>query len=101
MTPEGRVLAALRAAARSHGLGFLRLALQPGVGAGWPDALIIGRGGHVLWVEAKAPGKTVRPAQAARLRYLWGEGHDAVVVDSVDAAREALDEFAERLEYAV
>lgn len=71
--------------ARMKGALVLRLALQPAVAGGWPDALIILPNGRVLWIEFKAPGKTPTPLQLRRHADLRRLGHDVRVIESVEA----------------
>lgn len=84
-TPEGQVAAALIKAVESRG-GFIRkLKWENRVGA--PDYLIA-INGHVYFVETKAPGKKVRPSQAAEFRRLGEVGIHVMALDSVDRAEE-------------
>lgn len=84
-TPEGQVAAALIKAVEARG-GFIRkLKWENRVGA--PDYLIAFCGA-VYFVETKAPGKKVRPSQAAEFRRLGEAGIHVLVLDSVDRAEE-------------
>jgi hypothetical protein len=53
--------------------------------------LIVMRGGRLLWLEVKAPGRTLEPHQAE-----WGEEMEPFApyrwADSVEAAIAAVDE---------
>lgn len=47
-----------------------------------PDWLVIRRNGTVLWVELKALGKKLRPAQAREIALMREYGQCVFVVDS-------------------
>ena len=82
-TPEGQVAAALIKAVEARG-GFIRkLKWENRIGA--PDYLVVFCG-VVSFVETKAPGKRVRPSQAAEFRRLGEAGIHVLVLDSVDRA---------------
>ena len=78
MTPEGKELKAVTAWLKEAKLPYIRMALQPGVAAGWPDLLILPPGGLCFFIEMKAPGKKPNPLQERRLdllnnfRYIHG-----------------------------
>lgn len=94
MTPEGRVVAALKRAAAEFELVCIRMSLRPGVAAGWPDFVILGPGGRVLWVETKAPGKPLRPLQDERRKTIEGLGGRYAKPDTVEDARRVVAKFA-------
>lgn len=48
---------------------------------GIPDRLVLLPGGHIAFVEVKAPGKKPRPLQEARLRQLGMLGFQVFVLD--------------------
>lgn len=82
-TPEGKVAAALIKAVKARG-GFIRkLRWENRVGA--PDYLIAIRG-YVYFVETKAPGEKVRPAQAAEFRKLKDAKKSVLVLDRAELA---------------
>lgn len=81
MTPEKRLQAKWIRTAKSLGLEVIRLALQPGVTSGWPDALMLGPGGRSLFVEFKSPGKKPTALQWHRMMTLTALGHDTIWTD--------------------
>jgi hypothetical protein len=86
MTPEGKELKAFKAFLKAAGLTSLRLAFMPGVETGWPDTVILLPGGLSLWIELKAPGKTPRPIQTAKLEILSDLGYIARFFDNAPDA---------------
>lgn len=87
-TPEGQVAAALIKAVEARG-GFIRkLKWENRVGA--PDYLIAIKG-HVYFVETKAPGKKVRPAQAAEFRKLHDARQFVFVLDRAELAETLIE----------
>ena len=77
-------------------LGGMALKLVcPGT-AGIPDRLVLGPGGHIAFVELKAPGRVpslLQEYRAARLRQL---GFRVETVDSVEDARRIAREVCGR-----
>lgn len=90
MTPEGRLVAQIKAAVVSAG-GLVRKCSWEGrIGA--PDLLIMIRGHH-YWIECKAPGERPRVAQLREIfRMRSVGGCEVFVFDSVDAFRDWLEE---------
>lgn len=91
MTSEAKVLAAAKRHAHGLGLMWLRLSFLPGVSVGWPDLLVLCRGGYVLFMECKAAGKKPTPMQSFVMGKLNELGFATVVCDSPDAARRSID----------
>lgn len=60
--------------------------VSPGV-AGVPDRLCL-RGGRVVFVEVKAPGKKPRPLQQRRMKQLREQGFTCLVIDSMHQIEE-------------
>ena len=60
---------------------------------GMPDRAVLLPGGHIGFVEVKAPGKVPRPQQRARLRLLAGLGFKAYVLDDISQIGGILDEI--------
>lgn len=58
---------------------------------GVPDRIFI-KGGHVVFIEFKAPGKTATPLQAQTIRKLKDAGCEVWVCDNVESAIDALSE---------
>nr|DAY94748.1 MAG TPA: Nuclease [Caudoviricetes sp.] len=63
---------------------------SPGT-AGVPDRIVLLPGGHVGFIELKAPGKKLRPLQQWRLEQIHALGIPAHVIDHPDQIQEALD----------
>lgn len=94
MTPEGKVVAAAKKAAKDCGVVFIRLSFGRGVATGWPDIEILGPGGRSLWMECKRRGKDATPMQLERKRILEAYGHMWVKPDTPEQAREHVIAFA-------
>ena len=86
---ERTVEQALTRAVQAHG-GLCWKFTSPGL-AGVPDRIIILPGGHVGFVEVKAPGQKPRPVQHHRLNQLHALGATALVVDHPDQIERALN----------
>ena len=56
--------------------------------AGMPDRLVVFPGGHIAFVEVKAPGKQLRPIQQEKRNELRALSCQYFVVDSKDSAKE-------------
>ena len=65
--------------------------ISPGC-AGVPDRLILLPGGHLSFVEVKAPGKTLRPLQVKRKGQLESLGFRVYVIDRPEQIPEILHE---------
>lgn len=90
MEAEKTVLSAAVKHAKSLGCLTLRLSFRPGVSAGWPDLLVLGRGARVLFMECKATGKKASPLQLHVMGKLDELGFATCICDSQDAARGAI-----------
>ena len=86
---ERTVEQALTRAVQAHG-GLCWKFTSPGL-AGVPDRIIVLPGGHVGFVEVKAPGQKPRPIQTHRLNQLRALGIPALVVDHPDQIERALN----------
>ena len=60
---------------------------------GMPDRIVLLPGGHMGFVEAKAPGEKPRPLQLARHRLLRGLGFRVYVLEDERQIGEILDEI--------
>lgn len=60
---------------------------------GMPDRIVLFPGGHIGFVEVKAPGKEPRPLQRARLNLLMKLGFKAFVLDDISQIGEILDDI--------
>lgn len=58
-----------------------------------PDRIVLMPGGHMAFVEVKAPGKKPRPLQAARHRLLRNLGFAVYVLDDASQIGGILDEL--------
>lgn len=60
---------------------------------GIPDRIVLLPGGHMAFVEVKAPGKVPRPLQEARHRMLQKLGYKVYVLDDASQIGGILDEI--------
>ena len=60
---------------------------------GMPDRIVLLPGGHMGFVEVKAPGMKPRPLQLARLEMLRNLGFKVYVLDHKSRIGEILDEI--------
>lgn len=60
---------------------------------GMPDRIVLMPGGHMAFVEVKAPGKAPRPLQEARHRMLRQLGFPVYVLDDESEIGGILDEI--------
>lgn len=60
---------------------------------GMPDRIVLLPGGHMGFVEVKAPGMKPRPLQLARHRLLRSFGFKVYVLDNQNRIGEILDEI--------
>ena len=60
---------------------------------GMPDRIVLLPGGHMAFVEVKAPGEKPRPLQLARHRLLRGLGFKVYVLDDERQIGGLLDEI--------
>lgn len=61
--------------------------------AGVPDRLVLLPGGHLAFVELKAPGQSLRPLQVKRKRQLEALGFSVYCIDHPSQIEGALDEI--------
>jgi hypothetical protein len=61
---------------------------------GAPDRLVLFPGGHLIWVELKAPGQKPTRQQAHEHAGLRIMGQDVRVVDSADAIDAIITDYA-------
>ena len=64
----------------------------PGID-GMPDRIVLLPGGHIAFVEVKAPGKVPRPLQEAIHRMLQKLGYKVYVLDDASQIGGILDEI--------
>lgn len=93
-TPEHAVAQALASAAADAGLTIRKLRWEGRVGA--PDYLIL-CDGRAFFVETKSPGEKPRPSQLAEFARLEKCGFPVAVVDTEDAAEQAISRICEIL----
>jgi len=60
---------------------------------GMPDRIVLFPGGHMAFVEVKAPGKVSRPLQEAKQRMLRKLGFKVFVLDDAGQIGGILDEI--------
>lgn len=75
--------------AKKHG-GLALKFVSPGLD-GVPDRIVLLPGGHMAFVELKAPGKTMRPLQVRRKEQLEGLGFSVYCVDGTEQIGGILD----------
>ena len=88
---EKKIEAKLTEAVRQRG-GLAPKFTSPGFD-GMPDRIVLMPGGHMAFVEVKAPGKKPRPLQKARHRLLRRLGFKVYVLDGIPQIKEILDEI--------
>ena len=76
---------------KKHG-GIAVKFVSPGFD-GMPDRIVLLPGGHMAFVEVKAPGRKPRPLQMARHRLLRALGFKVYVLDDPARIGEILDEI--------
>ena len=81
MTPEGKVVAAIRKAVKAAG-GEVRKAVWVGH-HGCPDLFVMVNG-KTFWIEAKAPGKKPEPHQAREHETMRRFGAEVYVIDNAE-----------------
>lgn len=79
---------------RSRG-GICPKWVSPGLD-GVPDRMVLLPGGHMAFVEVKAPGKKPRTLQLARHRALQRLGYRVYVIDGIEQITPMLDEIGGR-----
>lgn len=84
---ERDVLRALLTECRRQKVVFIRCAFMPGVEAGWPDVLLLPKGGRPVFVELKRPGGALSKLQKFRAQELQRLAYRVLVVDTVEEAR--------------
>ena len=88
---ENQIEAKLKQMVEKQG-GIAPKFVSPGL-SGMPDRLVLLPGGHMAFVEVKAPGKVPRPLQEARHRMLRKLGFKVYVLDDVGQIGGMLDEI--------
>lgn len=88
---ENQIEAKLKQMVEKQG-GIAPKFVSPGL-SGMPDRLVLLPGGHIAFVEVKAPGKAPRPLQEARHRILRKLGFKVYVLDDVGQIGGILDEI--------
>ena len=76
-----------------HEQGGIAIKLASPSYAGLPDRLVLLPGGHIGFVEVKAPGKAPRPLQESRHRLLRMLGFRVYVLDDPARTGGILDEI--------
>ena len=89
---EKQIEQKLFSAVRSHG-GICPKLISPGMD-GMPDRLILFPGGHLGFVEVKAPGKTLRPLQERRREQLTSLGFMVFVLDDLGQIQRIMEEIS-------
>lgn len=79
-------------AVRKHG-GLCPKFISPGF-AGVPDRIVLLPGGHMAFVELKAPGRKPRPLQVLRSEQLKALGFKVYVIDHIEQIGGVLNELS-------
>lgn len=85
-TPEGKIQADVLKWCKKRMIGYIRLAFMPGAPVGWPDTMILLRGGRPLFIEFKQPGAGPTAKQQERIDWLREHGYRVEVFDNADDA---------------
>ena len=64
---------------------------EPDSSRGWPDRIIMGKGGNVFFIEFKAPGEPMRPLQEYRKGMLEDKGFRVYLCDDVNVGKSIVD----------
>lgn len=88
---EKQIERALFHAAREY--GGIALKLTSPAYAGLPDRLVLLPGGHMGFVEVKAPGRKARMLQVIRMEFLRELGYRVYLLDCMERIGEMLDEI--------
>ena len=75
-----------------HMGGMAMKFVSPGM-SGVPDRIVLFPGGHIAFVELKAPGKHMRPLQLRRKRQLETFGFSVYCIDRPEQIGGVLDEI--------
>lgn len=67
---------------RAHEYGARALKYFNANNSGYPDRLVVFKGGYVCWCELKSLGERPRPLQSYRISVLRDMGHHVYVADS-------------------
>ena len=80
---ESSIEAAFNKGAKDRGLRSLKYGIN-----GWPDRVLLCKGGGVIWVELKKPGEKPRALQYRRHEQLRREGHSVYVLSTLEEVAE-------------
>lgn len=72
-------------------IGGKAMKISSGTDTGYPDRLILLRGGIAIWAEIKSEGKKPTKLQSYRHRELWEMGFPVFVIDSEDMLNDVMD----------
>jgi len=64
---------------------------------GMPDRMVLMPGGHIAFVEVKAPGEKPRPLQMSRHRLLRRLGFSVYVLDGAEQIGGIIDEITNQM----
>lgn len=88
---EKEIESALVRAVKARG-GLAIKFVSPGL-SGVPDRLVLMPGGHVAFIELKAPGRKMRPLQVRRAKQLGALGFRVFCIDSKEGIGGVIDEL--------
>ena len=94
-TPEGKIQGNVLDWCKKRMVGYIRLVFRQGLPVGWPDTMILLRGGRPLFLEFKAPGKKPTAKQQEKINWLLNNGYRVEVFDDVDEATQHIQRLRE------
>lgn len=97
MTPEGKIQSRAIVYAKKRGCKVRRNQMGRGAETGWPDVEFFPGGGHVFFIEFKAPGGKASARQKYVIADLIARGYDVHVCYSFEDAKQVIDGWVDRL----
>jgi hypothetical protein len=94
-TPEGKIQGDVLKWCKKRMIGYIRMAFMPGAPVGWPDTIILLRGGRPLFIEFKQPGERPTAKQQERINWLIDQGYRVEVFDDADEATQHIQRLRE------
>ena len=82
---------------RAKSVGMLCLKYANANMTGYPDRLLVLRGGKVVWVELKSRGRKPSKIQQLRHAELEAIGHTVLVIDSKGAVNELINRISHEI----
>ena len=69
------------------------LKFEPPGSDGWPDRILIGPHGYVMWIEFKREDEDPEPLQEERMEWLREGGHHVGVARSLEVAKQIFRDY--------